>query len=33
VATDDIQMNSVLSEVDETTGRACAIERLRFRMD
>jgi metallophosphoesterase (TIGR00282 family) len=31
VATGDIQMNTVLIDVDETTGRARAIERLRFR--
>jgi metallophosphoesterase (TIGR00282 family) len=33
VATGDIQMNTVLIDVDETTGRARGIERLRFRMD
>jgi 2',3'-cyclic-nucleotide 2'-phosphodiesterase len=31
VATGDIQMNTVLIDVDETTGRARGIERLRFR--
>jgi calcineurin-like phosphoesterase len=31
VATGDIQMNTVLIDVDETTGRARSIERLRFR--
>jgi len=33
VANGDIQMNTVLIDVDETTGRARAIERLRFRAD
>jgi 2',3'-cyclic-nucleotide 2'-phosphodiesterase len=33
VASGDIQMNTVLIEVDETTGRATHIERLRFRND
>ncbi len=33
VATGDVQMNTVLIDVDETTGRARAIERLRFRTD
>src|SRR4029077_10152278 len=33
VATSDIQMNTVLIDVDETTGLARAIERLRFRAD
>jgi metallophosphoesterase (TIGR00282 family) len=33
VATGDVQMNTVLLDVDETTGRARAIERLRFRAD
>jgi len=33
VATGDIQMNTVLIDVEETTGRARAIERLRFRTD
>jgi metallophosphoesterase (TIGR00282 family) len=33
VATGDIQMNTVLIDVDETSGRARAIERLRFRID
>ena len=33
VATGDIQMNTVLIDVDETTGRARGIERLRFRID
>ncbi len=33
VATGDVQMNAVLIDVDETTGRARAIERLRFRAD
>ena len=31
VATGDVQMNAILLDVDETTGRARAIERLRFR--
>ena len=33
VATGDIQMNTVLIDVDEMTGRARSIERLRFRTD
>jgi calcineurin-like phosphoesterase len=33
VATGDIQMNTVLIDVDEATGRARGIERLRFRAD
>jgi metallophosphoesterase (TIGR00282 family) len=33
VATGDVQMNTILLDVDETTGRARAIERLRFRAD
>ena len=33
VAAGDIQMNTVLIDVDETTGRARGIERLRFRTD
>jgi len=33
VAEGDIQMNAVLIDVDETTGRARAIERLDFRLD
>jgi metallophosphoesterase (TIGR00282 family) len=33
VATGDVQMNTVLIEIDEATGRALAIERLRFRAD
>jgi len=33
VAEGDIQMNSVLIDVDETTGRARSIERLNFRLD
>jgi metallophosphoesterase (TIGR00282 family) len=33
VATGDVQMNTVLIDVDETTGRARSIERLRFRAD
>lgn len=33
VAAGDIQMNTVLVQVDETTGRATGIERLRFRGD
>src|SRR5216683_4853930 len=33
VANGDVQMNTVLIDVDETTGRARAIERLRFRAD
>ena len=33
VAEGDIQMNSVLIDVDESTGRACSIQRLNFRLD
>ena len=33
VATGDVQMNTVLLDIDEATGRALAIERLRFRAD
>lgn len=33
VAENDIQMNTVLIEVDESTGRARSIERLNFRLD
>ena len=33
VATGDVQMNTVLIEVDDSTGRARGIERLRFRID
>jgi len=33
VAEGDIQMNSVLIEVDQSTGRARSIERLNFRLD
>jgi calcineurin-like phosphoesterase len=33
VAAGDIQMNTVLIDVDETTGHARTIERLRFRID
>jgi len=33
VAEGDIQMNSVLLDVDESTGHARSIERLRFRLD
>jgi 2',3'-cyclic-nucleotide 2'-phosphodiesterase len=33
VAGGDIQMNSVVIDVDESTGRAKGIERLRFRND
>jgi calcineurin-like phosphoesterase len=33
VASGDVQMNAVQIDVDETTGRARAIERLRFRAD
>jgi 2',3'-cyclic-nucleotide 2'-phosphodiesterase len=33
VATGDVQMNTVLLDIDEATGRAQAIERLRFRAD
>jgi metallophosphoesterase (TIGR00282 family) len=33
VATGDVQMNTVLIDIDEATGRARTIERLRFRAD
>jgi hypothetical protein len=33
VAEGDIQMNAVLIEADETTGRARSIDRLNFRLD
>ena len=33
VAEGDVQMNSVLMDVDESTGRARSIERLNFRLD
>ena len=33
VADGDTQMNSVLLDVDESTGRARSIERLNFRLD
>jgi len=33
VANGDVQMNTVLVDVDETTGRARGIERLRFHID
>jgi 2',3'-cyclic-nucleotide 2'-phosphodiesterase len=33
VATGDVQMNTVLLDVDETSGRARSIERVRFRID
>ena len=33
VAEGDIQMNSVVIDVDESTGRACSIQRLNFRLD
>lgn len=33
VAEGNVQMNSVLIEVDETTGRARSIERMNFRLD
>ncbi|MFZ0519751.1 MAG: TIGR00282 family metallophosphoesterase [Candidatus Acidiferrales bacterium] len=33
VAENDVQMNTVQIEVDETTGRATAIERVNFRLD
>ena len=33
VAEGDIQMNSVLLDIDEATGRARAIDRLNFRLD
>ena len=33
VASDNVQMNTVLIDVDETTGRARSIDRLNFRVD
>jgi hypothetical protein len=33
VAEGDVQMNTVLVDVDEATGRARSIERLNFRLD
>jgi calcineurin-like phosphoesterase len=33
VAEGDVQMNTVLLDVDEATGRARSIERLNFRLD
>ena len=33
VAEGDIQMNTILLDVDESTGRAHSIERLRFRLE
>jgi calcineurin-like phosphoesterase len=33
VAENDVQMNTVQIAVDETTGRATAIERVNFRLD
>jgi metallophosphoesterase (TIGR00282 family) len=33
VAEGDVQMNTVLADVEETTGRARSIERLNFRLD
>ena len=33
VAEGDVQMNTVLIDVDESTGRARSIERLNFRLD
>jgi calcineurin-like phosphoesterase len=33
VAEGDVQMNTVLIDVDEATGRARSIERLNFRLD
>jgi calcineurin-like phosphoesterase len=33
VAEGDVQMNTVLLYIDETTGRARKIERLNFRLD
>jgi calcineurin-like phosphoesterase len=33
VAERDVQMNTVLVDVDETTGHARSIERLNFRLD
>jgi calcineurin-like phosphoesterase len=33
VAEGDVQMNAVLLDIDEASGRARAIERLNFRID
>jgi hypothetical protein len=33
VAEGDVQMNTVLLDVDETSGRARSIERLNYRLD
>ncbi len=33
VAADDVQMNCVLLDVEEVTGRACSIERVRYKLD
>ena len=33
VAEGDVQMNTVLIDVDETTGHARSIERLNYRLD
>jgi len=33
VAAGDVQMNSVLLDVDEATGRARSIERVRYKLD
>jgi hypothetical protein len=33
VAENDVQMNTVLMDIDQTTGHARSIERLNFRLD
>jgi len=33
VAAGDVQMNTVLLDIDESTGRARSIQRLNFRLD
>jgi hypothetical protein len=33
VAEGDVQMNTVLLDIDESTGRARSIQRLNFRLD
>jgi calcineurin-like phosphoesterase len=33
VAEGDVQMNTVLMDIDESTGRARTIQRVKFRLD
>jgi calcineurin-like phosphoesterase len=33
VAEGDIQMNAIMADVDQSTGRARSIDRLNFRLD